>query len=158
MKTFFSACLYYCHFTVYQDCSFKAIKTHVQSARHRTVRTLLIFVSLNVATWSMPFCFWYHQWLHLWPLLTAAFILVYHCDALSTSCNPTQNLMGWSQVTEWAKLPAHFFQTVFFHNFNSVVSLPKCGGVLSYCYHICLCVAKRTFYKYRGKSFSRKFL
>jgi hypothetical protein len=71
---------------------------------------LAVVVPLNVATAYIPVSFCYQWWLHLWPLLTNALLLVYHCDTLSTLCIPIErNLMGLGQASEQTKPPIHFF-------------------------------------------------
>ena len=77
-------------------------------------------VPLNFATECMPIHFWYQWWLQSWPLLTDAFLLVYHHDTLATSCNPTErNLRGSEWAMELAKQQVCFFQFIFLHIFHS---------------------------------------
>jgi len=90
-----------------------------------TVCVLPPVTLLNVATASVPVHFWYQWQLHLWPLLTHAFLMVDHHYTLSTSCTPTETkLVGSSQVTVWAKQPVRFFQSIFLHNSCTKIPLP----------------------------------
>jgi hypothetical protein len=85
------------------------VTTHVWNVHHSANR----FAS-ECCHSSIPVCFWYQQWLCLWPLLADALLLVHHCDTLLTSWNPTErNLMGLSHKTKWAKPLVHLFLSIF---------------------------------------------
>jgi hypothetical protein len=78
-----------------------------------------IILPMNVATAGIPVCFWYQHWLHLWPVLGDALLLVYHRETLLTSCNPIErNLMGLSHKIKWAKPLVHLFLSIFIQKSN----------------------------------------
>jgi hypothetical protein len=115
-----------------------------------------VVVPLNIATACI--CFWYHLPLHLWPLPTDAFLLVYHRDTLSTSCNLTErNMMDSSRVTERSVSSNPSFFTYFFQKFRDI-SLPKCGGGPSCYSHIRPRISRGTSSKYRGNLVPRTLL
>jgi len=105
---------------------------------------------LNVATAC-------DQWqLYSWPLLTHSFLTVDCHYTLSLSCSPTEtNLMGSSQVTEWAKEPVRFSQSIFVYNSCSKIPSPFTRNVEVSCHvvtifvlvfthiYICVCVCVR---------------
>jgi len=99
----------------FQQCwSFKVMTTHVHNAHHHTVCMLPVVLPFSNDNAHVPVCFWYQQQLHIWPLLTDVFLLVYHHDNLQPA---GRNLTDWSRVIEQAKPLVHFFQAIFLHHF-----------------------------------------
>jgi hypothetical protein len=102
----------------------------------------------NCATACILIHFWYLGWLHLWPLLTDALLLVYHHDTISISFNPTErNVMDLSRKTELAKPSVHTFLFNFCSKFHSCTAeMQGCSIMLwphsSLCFkrHISKCI------------------
>jgi hypothetical protein len=90
-----------------------SITEHVRNSHHETVRKLPVFVPLHA---SQFFSVTNGDFIY-GPLLTDALFLIYHHDALSTSCNPMErNLMGVSREIEWTKPSIHFFLFIILHD------------------------------------------
>jgi hypothetical protein len=96
---------------------------------------LPVVVPLNFATACIPF-FYTIGGLIYGHVQAEAFLLVYCCVTLSTSCNPTErNLMGSSWVTKRAKSLVHFFQSIFLQSAHLKILLPLWQNV-EVLYHV----------------------